>query len=341
MRIGFDSYTIEHRGLTVGEILDFARQHRLDGVQFPDISALVPDLDPGRIAGIRDLAGSLGLALEVGIPSPNPARRSRREGRTVHPGELADDLIRHVHAAAGLGCRHVRAYLGDRHDRFRTDVPWRSQLEASADVITRLRPSLRRHGLAIAIETHADATSGEILELLDVFEPDVLGVTLDTGNLPMRLDDPIAAVEKLAPRVLATHVKDAVLAFTPRGLCWQARPAGSGILPMTDLLAILHRANPDLTLSIELHPRTYDLPIYDPDWLAFFPGLRPDSLAAVVRLAAACERRFAEGSLARPEVVEAVPWDDRVLDWLASSLGYLRAVVAMLGRVDDPGRPRG
>ena len=60
----------------------------------------------------------------------------------------------------------------------------------------------------------------------------------------MRLDDPIAAVERLAPRVLATHIKDAVLAFTPRGLCWQARPVGSGILPMPDLLAILHRANP-------------------------------------------------------------------------------------------------
>ena len=60
-------------------------------------------------------------------------------------------------------------------------------------------------------------------------------------------------------------------------------------------------------LSIELHPRTYDLPIYDPAWLAFFPGLRPESLAAVVRLAATCERRFADGSLARPEVVEADP----------------------------------
>ena len=93
-------------------------------------------------------------------------------------------------------------------------------------------------------------------------------------------------------------------------------------------------------LSIELHPRTYDLPIYDPSWLAFFPDLRPESLAAVVRLAASCERRFAEGSLARPEVVEAVPWADRDLDWLASSLGYLRAIVAMLGpgRGPRPGR---
>jgi hypothetical protein len=89
-----------------------------------------------------------------------------------------------------------------------------------------------------------------------------------------------------------------------------------------------------LTLSIELHPRIYDLPIYDQSWLAFFPGLRPESLAAVVRLAATCELRYAEGSLARPEVVEAIPWPERDLDWLASSLGYLRQAVELLARLE-------
>ncbi len=275
MRIGFDAYTIEHRELSVTETLDFAVDHGMESVQFLEPSAIDPDLDLDRLGEVRRQAASKGLTLEVGIPSPNPAWRSRREGRPVPAAELAFDLIRHVEAAATLGCHHVRAYLGDRHDRFRTDVTWRCQLDASADVLKRLEPALRDHGVAVAIETHADATADEILGLLNRFDPEVLGVIVDTGNLPMRLDDPITAVEKLAPRTLGTHVKDAVLAFTPRGLCWQARPVGSGILPMTDLLAMLHRANPNLTLSIELHPRTYDLPIFDPAWLAFFPEPPP------------------------------------------------------------------
>jgi sugar phosphate isomerase/epimerase len=341
MRIGFDAYTIAHRDLSVEAILDFAQEHRLEGVQFLEPAAIGPDLDPVRLSRARSMAEARGLALDVGIPSPNPTRGARKEGREVGVEEHANDLTRHIEAAASLGCRHVRAYLGDRHDRFRTDVRWRVQLEASRNVLKRLESPLRDHGVAVAIETHADATVDEIQELLDEFEPNVLGVTLDTGNLPMRLDDPIAAVERLAPRVMATHIKDAVLAFTPRGLCWQARPVGSGILPMPDLLAILHRANPGLMLSIELHPRTYDLPIYDPSWLSFFPDLKPESLAAVVRLAVSCERRYAEGSLARPEIVEAVPWSDRDFDWLASSLGYLRAIVAMLGRVEDMARSHG
>ena len=341
MRIGFDAYTIGHRGLSVEETLDFAGEHRLEGVQFLEPGVLAPDLDPARLLEVRRSAESRGLALEVGLPTLNPARRSRIEGRAIDAAEQARDLIRQIEAVAVLGVPHARVYLGDRHDRFRTDVGWRAQMDASIEVAKRLEPTLRDNHVALAIETHADLTSDELLAILDAFSPEVVGVTLDTGNLPMRLDDPVLAVERLAPRVLATHVKDAVLAFTPRGLCWQARPVGSGILPMPDLLAILHRANPALMLSIELHPRTYDLPIFEPDWLAFFPGLRPDSLAAVVRLAAACERRYAEGSLARPELVESVPWPGRDLDWLASSLGYLRAIVAMLGRVEDPARSIG
>ena len=107
--------------------------------------------------------------------------------------------------------------------------------------------------------------------ILDRLDPDIAGVTLDTGNLVMRLDDPLELAGRLAPRVVATHIKDAVLAFTPRGLCWQARPVGSGILPLPDILAAVIRHNPSITLSIELHPRTYDLPIYDRKWLAYFP----------------------------------------------------------------------
>lgn len=104
-------------------------------------------------------------------------------------------------------------------------------------------------------------------------------------------------------------------------------------MPLPDILAEVIHANPAIALSIELHPRTYDLPIFDRKWLAYFPGLRPESLATVVRLAALCESRYADGSLPRPEAVEAIPWPDRDLDWLARSKGYLRSVVPTLAGI--------
>ena len=239
----------------------------------------------------------------------------------------------HLEAVAAFSCRHARVYLGDRHDRFRADSPWAQQIEATIDVIERLTPRLKDLGIRLAIETHSDLTGDELITILDRLDPEVNGVTLDTGNIVMRLDDPLELAGRLAPRVVATHVKDAVLAFTPRGLCWQARPVGSGILPLADILAAVISANPSITLSIELHPRTYDLPIYDRKWLAFFPRLRPESLAAVVRLAALAEKRYADGSLKHPEVIEAIRWAERDLDWLASSLGFLRSVVPTLAGI--------
>ena len=102
---------------------------------------------------------------------------------------------------------------------------------------------------------------------------------------------------------------------------------------MPDLLALLIQARPGLPLTIELHPRTYDLPIFESKWLSYFPALTSQALATVVRLAVLCEGRYAEGTLLRPESVETIPWANRDHDWLASSLGYLRSVVPTLANL--------
>ena len=332
-RIGFDHYTIAHRGFTARQTLEFAQAHHFDGVQFLEPASIDPRLDHTRLRDFHRQAEAMGLYLEIGLASPNPMHRSGELGREVGPAELAQELLPHVEAVAALSCRHARVFVGTRHDRFRTDKPWLSQIEATIEVIDRLTPTLKSLGIRLAIETHADLTGDELIALLGRIDPAIAGATLDTGNIVMRLDDPVELARRLAPYVVATHVKDAVLAFTPRGICWQVRPVGSGILPLPDILAVILRHNPAVTLSIELHPRTYDLPIHDKDWLSYFPGLRPDSLASVIRLATLAEARYADGSLERPETVEAVPWRSRDLDWLASSLGYLRSVVPTLAAI--------
>jgi len=301
----------------------------MDGVQFLEPSVIDAGLDAERLGSFRRRADAMGLYLEVGLPCPNPVRRSREQGPPMSAGDVARLFGRDLEGVAALGCRHARVYVGDRHDRFRSDVPGPAQVEATLEVFYLLTPRLLDLDLKLAIENHADFTAGELLELLGRLDARAFGVTLDTGNLPMRLDDPVAAVAQLAPWVLSTHIKDAVLAFTPRGLCWQARPVGSGILPMPDLLALLIQARPGLPLTIELHPRTYDLPIFERKWLSYFPALTSQSLASVVRLAVLCEGLFAQGA-PRPEAVETIPWANRDHDWLASSLGYLRSVLPTL-----------
>lgn len=326
MRIGLDHYTVKDRGFTAEQVLHFAHERGLEGVQFTEPSQIDGELDPEKLLEFKAVADSMGLYVELGISSPNPSRTAPGRERPIEPRELANQLRKQLEAASILGLKAVRAYLGDRHDRFRTDIRWSEQIKLSREVLLELAPSLRELGLRIALETHADVMVGELLELIESTGPDVLGVTLDTGNLVMRLEDPLYAAERLGPWVLMTHIKDAVLAFTDRGLCWQARPVGEGVVPVAQILGVLRKSNPGINLSIELHPRTYDLPIFDRSWMAYFPRLEAADLAEVVRLARRSEALFVVGDIPRPEVLEAVPWKEREEDWLLRSAAWLRGL---------------
>ena len=128
--------------MTPDATLEFARTHGLDGVQFLEPSAIDTGLDSQRLAAFRRKADSMGLYLEVGMPSPNPFRSARELNRPVSATEHAASMIPHLEAVAALACRHARVYLGDRHDRFRSDTPWQAQVEASVEVMSLLTPRL-------------------------------------------------------------------------------------------------------------------------------------------------------------------------------------------------------
>src|SRR4051812_41754088 len=86
-RIGFDHYTIGPRNWTPEATLEYAQSHGFDGVQFLEPAALDRELNPKRLEAIRQRAETLGMYLEIGLPSPNPVRRSRQEGRSVSAQE--------------------------------------------------------------------------------------------------------------------------------------------------------------------------------------------------------------------------------------------------------------
>ncbi len=132
----------QQRGWSARQTMEFAHDHQFDGVQFLEPAQIDQGLDAGKLTEFRRWVEAMGLYLEVGLPSPNPVRRARELGRAVDPAERARELVPHVEALARLGCRHARVYVGDRHDRFRTDTRWSDQIAATIDVIRRLdRPA--------------------------------------------------------------------------------------------------------------------------------------------------------------------------------------------------------
>ncbi|MCS6860708.1 MAG: sugar phosphate isomerase/epimerase, partial [Abditibacteriales bacterium] len=202
-------------------------------------------------------------------------------------------------------------------------VPWQQMLDDTVSFLRRLAPILRDCGLKLGLETHQDATTFELLRVMESVGSDVVGITLDTANLPMRLEDPLEATKRVAPFVVMTHTKDSILFFGDEGLRWQARPCGQGAMPLTEMIPLL----PDnIMLSIEDHPRIYSIPIFDRAWLSSYTDLTPQELAALVRLARETEKRIACGKISNPEQEETVSWEEKVSRRVRDSVGFLKGL---------------
>lgn len=320
MKVGLDSYTVGCFKFNARQVIDYAAEHGCEGVQFGTPWELSPPLDEGEIVAVCDYAREKGMTLEVGIPSINPHRPHNRV-RELGEGEDVQGFAKLLRLCTRVGAPSVRTYIGFQMERYDPNVPWQQMLDDTVKFLKRLAPILRDSGLKLGLETHQDATTFELLRVMESVGSDVVGITLDTANLPMRLEDPLEATKRVAPFVVMTHTKDSILFFGDDGLRWQARPCGQGAMPLAEMIALL----PDnVMLSIEDHPRIYSIPIFDRAWLSSYPDLTAQELASLVRLARETEKRIASGEISDPEQEEAVSWEEKVSKRLSDSVRFLK-----------------
>ena len=134
---------------------------------------------------------------------------------------------------------------------------------------------LRDHGVVLAIETHFEFTSFELLRLFDMCEAepgDWLGICLDTMNLLTMIEDPVMATERLLPWVVSTHIKDGgvlVDAGGPDDVPRADRRRASSTWPPSSGGST--RSPRPVHLSVEDHGGSFLLPIHD----AALPGEVP------------------------------------------------------------------
>jgi len=332
MRVGVDQYTLKHldgvRGIA---LLDLVRAHGLDGCQFRDPHEVSPALDPVELREVHAHARAHGMYLEVGISCPNPHAPgpvALRDG----DGDLRAGLRRQLEAiaAVAVGTRSVRCFVGSRGARHRSPVPWTRQIEDTIALVRDLAPVLRDLTLKLAFENHTEATTFELVRVVNALGSDVAGITLDTGNIPITVEDPLLALRRATPYTIATHLKDGIVVFADDGLVYNPRACGDGVVPIPEILRTLGATSPDLTVSIEDHGGLYEIPIFRDEFLATLTDLEPREMGRVVRLARDCERRIAAGTLDSLAAAERTPWEERVFPRLDRAAAYVRAVVADL-----------
>jgi sugar phosphate isomerase/epimerase len=168
-----------------------------------------------------------------------------------------EEMVTMIPYAKAIGAEVMRVVGSSLMFRHEDHQP---QIKALVKMFKKAVKVAKDNGVKLAVENHIDFTSDEILQLLGEVDSPSFGLNFDTGNFLRLLDDPIAGMEKLAPFVLATHVKDLMPDKNAKPTDWHffaGVPVGKGLIDNETLAKLLYKANFKGFLAVEIdHPHT-------------------------------------------------------------------------------------
>jgi sugar phosphate isomerase/epimerase len=261
MKVGIDSYCYHRffgevypdqkppaKNMTMEDFLARAKELEVDGVSLE--SCFLPTFDEGWLKELKGKLDDYGFDRVFAWGHPDGLERG--QNWTAYQ-EMVDCIPRAKLIGADV-MRVVGSSLMFRHE------PHGPQIEALTKMFKEAVKVAEDHGVKMAVENHIDFTSDEILQLLENVNSPYLGLNFDTGNFLRLLDDPIAGMEKLAPFVYATHVKDLYPDKNFKPTDWHffaGVPVGRGLINNQALAQLLKDADFQGFLAVEIdHPHT-------------------------------------------------------------------------------------
>jgi sugar phosphate isomerase/epimerase len=283
LKVGVDSYSLKPLDLSPFEILEWAVMNGAEGVQFSDIN--VPagtTLDKAFLKDLRSYAEENRLYIEWGGGEHIPLDLD-----TGRPKDILEGNRRAAEQAFHLGSSTVRSCSGGLMRWKKDSPPTEDFLRLMAAALRGQRSMLRDFGVVLAIETHFEFTSFELLRLFEMcgaVPGEDLGICLDTMNLLTMLEDPVLAAQRLLPWVVTTHIKDGGLMLTGDGFLSFTAEAGKGIVDLPAICGSIAAVHPKVNLTVEDHGGDFLIPVGDPDFLARFPDLAVPELVRLIGL---------------------------------------------------------
>lgn len=210
------------------------------------------------------------------------------EGQISLPKDKSDvdRFTKEVQQAREAGATILRTVClsGRRYETFKTLEEFKTFKKNSIASLELAEPIVRKAKLKLAVENHKDWRIAEFLELLQRFDSEWIGVTLDTGNNLSLLEDPMTVVEALAPYTLTVHFKD--MAFEPYedGFLLSEVPLGQGVLDLKQMIAVCEKHNPQVNFNLEMITRDpLEVPCLTDTYWATFENLSGLELARTLK----------------------------------------------------------
>jgi sugar phosphate isomerase/epimerase len=308
-KVGIDSYSLKSLDLDPFELLDWATINEAEGVQFSETPAQAGD--KSFLRELSQYAAQNDLYLEWGGGEHIPFDIATGQAKNI-----AGINEKAAEQASLMGVRTIRSCSGGLMRWKKGAPPTETYLKEMAKSLRPLRRMLKDHRAILALETHFEFTTFELIrlfEMCDAEPDDYLGVCLDTMNLLTMLEDPVAATRRILPWVVTTHIKDGAIDLTPGGLVSFTAEAGKGLIDFKKILALLSGLERHVNLSIEDHGGEFLIPIFDPAFLDEFPDLSVKELSVLLKMAAETRSLIDENEIA---VLDRTRWpaacEDRV-----------------------------
>jgi 3-oxoisoapionate decarboxylase len=272
LRTGIDNYCLFPLKMMPVEMLKWASENGAEGVAFSGYDDDARELfTSSYLRDVKKLADDLGLYIEWGNGQHVPMDLTNFSKK-----EIGISNWRAVGEAYGLGVTIVRSCSGGLMRWQKDTPPTELILREAARELKKEAPVFRDNGVVLAIETHFEFTTTELLALFDMCEVepgDYLGICLDTMNLLTMLEDPVSATERILPWVVSSHIKDGGVIRKNKGLLTFPAAIGKGIIDLEKIIEMLLSTGRQINLSVEDHGGQFSVPVGEEWFIERFPDL--------------------------------------------------------------------
>jgi sugar phosphate isomerase/epimerase len=272
LMVGIDNYCLHPKNMKPLEMIKWAHENGAEGVAFSGFAEKAREaFTSSYLRDVRQLADEYGLYLEWGGGQHVPA-----DLETFRKKDIYVSNRRAVGEACGLGVSIIRSCSGGLM-RWKKESPSTEFfLKEAARELKRQAPIFRECGITLAIETHFEFTTFELLRLFEMSETepgDFLGICLDTMNLLTMLEDPVMAASRILPWVVSTHIKDGGIIYRDNSFITFPAAAGTGIIDLASITGMINSTGRNINLTVEDHGGSFTLPVSEKWFIDRFPDL--------------------------------------------------------------------
>lgn len=259
MRLGMHTYSLYHHGIAedwagfklpwpkqmdIWGLMDYVSDLGLEGIHLDDKA--FDRLEESHFTAVREYAQEQELYLEYNFAMLSSKYDSAVQ-HTVRDGIAIAEAIGADVAKLGMNLTRPHPVAASK---FHPEIM--IQLEKVAEELKAAASLAQEAGVRIAVENHTDAFSDEVLWVLEQVDHPYIGACIDTVNALHVTEDPIAAVEKLAPVAFTNHFRDGRIVIQPDGFKLTGSVVGEGDLDMRRAYQLIKK-NPEVNrLNIEL-----------------------------------------------------------------------------------------